>query len=268
MQALLLICHGSRLKEGSNEAKSFVEQCIDNLDIPIKEICFLELAEPSIREGFELCIQKGATKIAVVPVLLLSANHAKKDIPVELFKLQSKYPEVEILYGRPFGVHESIANLLWEKIINKVNGLKESSHVLLIGRGSSDPDVKRDLETIAQQLRLRYRVSQIEACFLTGSKPSFEEALNKIHASCDQVVVLPYLLFTGLLLNGINKTIIEYKRHNEKEVIICEALGYHPILRSVLQTRINETLNDKERNNFVPHSFESHQQVSGDSRWR
>jgi sirohydrochlorin ferrochelatase len=268
MQALLLICHGSRLKEGSNEARMFVEQCIDNIDIPIIEICFLELAEPSIKKGFESCIKKGATNIAVVPVLLLSANHAKNDIPDELIALRNQYPAVEITYGRPFGVHESISELLWEKISNKVSDLKDTSHILLIGRGSSDPDVKRDLELIAQQLQERYRVPQIQACFLTGSKPKFEDALTKSHEACEQIVIVPYLLFTGLLLKGINKTINEYKRHNEKEVIICEALGYHPILRKVLQTRINETLNDKERNAFVPCSLKSYKQVSGDSRRR
>ncbi|MDR7072426.1 sirohydrochlorin chelatase [Fictibacillus barbaricus] len=268
MQALLLICHGSRLKEGSEQAKSFVQQCIESIDTPIKEICFLELAEPSIKEGFETCIKKGATKIAVVPVLLLSANHSKRDIPDELIKLRNQYPAVEITYGRPFGVHESISDLLWEKINNKVSSLKDTSHVLLIGRGSSDPDVKRDLELIAKQLRERYRVPQIQACFLTGSKPRFEDALTKIQEACDQVVIVPYLLFTGLLLKGINKTINEYKGHNEKEIMICEALGYHPILRKVLETRINETLNDKERNAFVPRSLKSYKQISGDSRWR
>ncbi|WNB93823.1 sirohydrochlorin chelatase [Bacillus sp. NEB1478] len=267
MQALLLICHGSRLKEGSNEAISFVQQCIENIDTPIKEICFLELSEPSIKEGFETCIKKGATKIAVVPVLLLSANHAKKDIPKELFELQNQYPDVEITYGRPFGVHQSISDLLWEKISQKVSGLKDTSYVLLIGRGSSDPDVKRDLEAIAHHLQLQNRVPQIKACFLTGSVPSFEDALTKIDKYCDQVVIVPYLLFTGLLLKGINKTINHYKRQNEKEVVLCNALGYHPILKKVLQTRITETLYNKEKDAFVPYSFESRKQVSGDSRW-
>jgi sirohydrochlorin ferrochelatase len=256
MQALLFICHGSRLKKGCMEAKNFVSQCIEDLNVPIKEICFLELSEPSIANGYEACIKKGATRIAVVPVLLLSANHAKHDIPAELTLMQAKYPEVELTYGNPFGVHESLSKLLWEKITEKVKGLKDTSHVLLIGRGSTDPDVKRDLSAIASHLQKSYNVPSINVCFLTGSKPSFDDALSRIEPKYDQLILVPYLLFSGLLMNGIQKSIIHFEKDKEKEVLLCNALGFHPILKEVLHTRIYETI-EKERDEHVSYSFKS-----------
>ena len=47
------------------------------IDVPIQEICFLELAAPSMDEGITKCVERGATKIAVVPILLLTAAPCK-----------------------------------------------------------------------------------------------------------------------------------------------------------------------------------------------
>ncbi|MGA4719974.1 sirohydrochlorin chelatase [Fictibacillus nanhaiensis] len=246
MKALLFICHGTRLEKGRIEAEEFVKLCMAQVDVPIKEICFLELAEPSIAEGFETCIQKGATSISVIPVLLLSANHVKVDIPKELHHLQNQYPEVEVIYGRPFGVHEAISHLLWEKITKSAVSLRENPHILLVGRGSTDQDVKRDLETIASNVQNHYGIPNIQACFLTGSEPSFEEALWNSRELYDEVIVVPYLLFSGLLINGMKLTIKRYQQQFKQNVSLCETLGYQPILKDVLLTRINETLETKK----------------------
>jgi sirohydrochlorin ferrochelatase len=242
MKALLFVCHGTRLQKGRIEAEHFVKQCMASVDVPIKEICFLELAEPSISQGFKTCIQKGATSISVVPVFLLSANHVKIDIPIELQLLQGQHPEIDVIYGRAFGVHEAISHLLWEKITKRVASLSENSHILLVGRGSTDPDVKRDLEKIASNLQQHYGIPSIQACFLTGIAPRFEEALWNSQKSHDQVIVVPYLLFSGLLINGIKHTIDRYLQQSQQEVMLCDTLGFHPILKEVLLTRIKETL--------------------------
>lgn len=245
MKALLFICHGTRLEKGRMEAEEFVKLCVSHVDVSIKEICFLELAEPSIAKGFEACIQKGATSISVIPVFLLSANHIKTDIPKKLHHLKNQYPGVDVIFGRPFGVHEAIPHLLWEKIMNSAVNLKTKSHILLVGRGSSDQDVKRDLEKIASNVQKHYGIPSIQACFLTGSEPSFEEALWSNRDLHDQIIIVPYLLFSGLLINGMKHTINRYQQQSKTSVTLCETLGYHPILKEVLLTRINETLETK-----------------------
>jgi sirohydrochlorin ferrochelatase len=246
MNALLFVCHGTRLQKGRIEAEEFVKQCMASVDVPIKEICFLEFAAPSIPQGFITCIQKGATSIYVVPVFLLTANHVKIDIPKELRQLQIQYPQIEVKYGRAFGVHEATSHLLWEKITKRVSSVSKNSHLLLVGRGSRDRDVKRDLEKIATNLQQHYGIPSIQACFLTGSSPSFEEVLWNSEQTYDQVIVVPYLLFSGLLINGMKLTIKRYVEHSQQEIILCETLGFHPILKEVLLTRINETLQTKE----------------------
>ncbi|MDN4525640.1 sirohydrochlorin chelatase [Fictibacillus fluitans] len=241
MKALLLICHGSRTQAGTEKAREFAEQCMRHIDYPIKEVCFLELSEPDIAKGVESCVQQGATSICAIPVLLLTAAHAKEDIPGELEIQQSRFPHIEFSYGKPFGVHESISSLLWERITEAADSFKEKSLILLVGRGSSDPDVKRDLKSIADQLENNYSIPQIETCFLTAAQPSFEEVLRLAGWGYEQVIVVPYLLFPGILLSGMKKVITEQARETGQELILCEALGYHPVLQEVLLTRIDET---------------------------
>ncbi|MDM5200471.1 sirohydrochlorin chelatase [Fictibacillus enclensis] len=240
MKALLLICHGSRTKAGTEKAREFAEQCMRHIDYPIKEVCFLELSKPDIAKGVESCVRQGATSICAIPILLLTAAHAKEDIPGELQIQQERFPHIEFSYGKPFGVHESISSLLWERITESTDAFKEKSLILLVGRGSSDPDVKRDLKAIAAHLEENYKIPPIETCFLTAAQPSFEEMLRLAGWGYEQVIVVPYLLFPGILLSGMKKAIAEQARETGQELILCEALGYHPVLQEVLLSRVDE----------------------------
>ena len=67
-------------------------------------------------QGFERCVKKGATKIIAIPILLLTAAHAKIDIPNELTNLQLRFPDVEVKLGQPIGVHEKMIDLLLERL--------------------------------------------------------------------------------------------------------------------------------------------------------
>lgn len=238
MQAVLYVCHGSRVKEAGKQAKFFIQQCMKIVDVPLQEICFLELEQPSIAEGFARCIEKGATKIAVVPVLLLTAVHAKQDIPDELQALQNRYPDVSISYGRPLGVHEQIPSILLERIGKERIG--RGAKVLLVGRGSSDPDVRRDMQHIASLVENAYPFQKVEICFLAAAKPSFQEGLQRaLLYHRNQVFVVPYLLFTGRLMMEIERTIKQFHRSN---VVLCSFLGYHPSLVEVLKQRTEEAI--------------------------
>lgn len=238
MQAVLYICHGSRVKEAAKEAKLFIEQCMKVVDAPLQEICFLELEVPSIAEGFVRCIEKGATKIAVVPVLLLAAGHAKQDIPNELYKLQHKYKDVAVSYGRPLGVHEYIPSILLERI--GMERIEPCARVLIVGRGSSDPHVLRDMQRITSLVENAYPFEKVDFCFLAAAKPSFQEGLQQILSSHpNQLFVVPYLLFTGRLMQELECTITQLHRKN---VVLCPFLGYHPKLVEVLKQRTEEAI--------------------------
>lgn len=242
MQAVLYIGHGSRVKAGVEEAIWFIERSKPFIDVPIQEICFLELAAPSISEGIAKCVDRGATKIAIVPILLLTAHHAKKDIPLEIEAGKIQFPDVEFTYGKTFGIHPKIIDSLYDRILEQELAIGEKASVLLVGRGSSDQAVKRDLTQIAQLFSEKYSIQQVDVCFLYGSKPSFDEALLHLqHTNVKQVFIIPYLLFSGILMNDIERKMVDQSAEDQK-YILCENLGYHKSIQEVLVERVNELL--------------------------
>ena len=243
MDALLYIGHGSRVKSAQEEAIAFIKKCMLRNPTSIQEYGFLELAVPTVEEAFSRCIERGATNIVVIPVLLLTAAHAKEDIPNELARLCTLHPSIKLAYANPIGVHPLMIDLVIERLHESKESLTENSAVLLVGRGSSDPEVKRDVTLLAQQVKLRLGVPRVEACYLVGASPSLEEGLQKARDSgYDKLFVIPYLLFNGILMKKIKRTIVSEEKSDEKKIVLCRYLGYHPLISAVLRERVEEAL--------------------------
>ena len=98
MKSLLIVAHGSRREASNEEVRKLAEQIRCMPDLPVDEVttAFLELAEPSIPEGLEACIQRGASEVLVFPYFLAAGRHVVEDIPAEIAKVQDKYPKASI----------------------------------------------------------------------------------------------------------------------------------------------------------------------------
>ncbi|MDQ0233635.1 sirohydrochlorin chelatase [Metabacillus malikii] len=240
-QAVLYVCHGSRVPKAREEAIQFINKVIPTIDAPIQEVCFLELAEPSIKIGFETCVEKGATHITVVPLLLLTAAHAKHDIPEEITKICSLYPAITVTYGKPIGVDESLATMLIDKM-NDQSNVDASSIAILVGRGSSDMDAVNDLIEISSLLKRDSSIKEVRTCFLTAATPKFEQVIEEIYQTNEpKIFIIPYLIFTGLLKQEIDHTIKKYE-WKERQVHVCSYLGPHPILLELFTKRVNDAI--------------------------
>ncbi|KDE50252.1 MULTISPECIES: sirohydrochlorin chelatase [Geobacillus] len=239
MEAVLYVSHGSRIAAARHEAARFVEQCRRTIDIPIQELCFVELAEPDIVTGVDRCVAQGATRVIVVPLLLLSAGHAKHDIPAALDIARRRHPSVDILCGAPFGVHETMIDIIIDRISEQSAPLDGESMILLVGRGSSDPDTKRDMSAIAALLKEKTNVPHVDVCFLAAIRPTLDEGLERAHASAyRRVFVVPYLLFTGVLMKTIERKLQGFSV-SDKQWRLCSYLGYHPRLVLHIQQQVS-----------------------------
>lgn len=249
MQAVIYICHGSRLSAAREQAIAFIQSFMKQNLAPIQEYCFLEMAKPTIEEAFISCVNKGAKKIAVVPVLLLSASHDKEDIPNELARLAARFPTIQVKYGQPIGVDPRMADLLIDRMKETGELLTENSMVLLVGRGSSDSDVKRDLNQIADFLSKKTGNQNVVPCFIAAASPSLEEGLKLAEeGSYEQVYIIPYLLFTGILMKHIEGEISALK--NSSKFHLCHFIGYNPYIKSILLER-TRTLLFEEKENLI-----------------
>ncbi|MBU8907804.1 sirohydrochlorin chelatase [Desertibacillus haloalkaliphilus] len=259
MEAVLYVGHGSRVEQGNEQLRSFVSEAMASVDITIQELCFIELTEPTIASGIDACVKRGATSIAIIPVLLLTAGHAKVDIPREIMRAQTIYPDITFRYGRPFGVTETVITVIGERLKEKGFLFESESRptmqerqdvsLLVVGRGSSDPDANSDLAKISRLVWEHYPVTFVETCYLAATSPSFDEGLDRVLTLPTKTVyVLPYLLFTGVLMKRMEEKIDSFQRRN-KQVILCDYLGFHSKLIHVLIERVNEVVGG--RYNFL-----------------
>lgn len=114
MHALLLIAHGSRREASNQEVRELaarLEQIAgDRFDRVVP--AFLELAEPDIPTGVDLCVESGATTVTAVPYFLSAGRHVASDIPAELEKARSKHRAVTVQQSDYLGKHTSVPGLL------------------------------------------------------------------------------------------------------------------------------------------------------------
>jgi sirohydrochlorin ferrochelatase len=238
MKAVLYIGHGTRLKKGAEEAKAFIQNVMQRIDVPIQEIGFLELTEPLIEEGFRTCVEKGATEISVVPLFLLAAGHIKQDIPLTLSALQEKYPHVQVKVREPFGVHEGILDALAEFVRETAGNVEPQDRLLIVGRGSSDPGIQADFEKIALGIKERLGIDAVSVCYLAAAQPRLNEGMEAIiQPSQGKVIVLPYLLFSGLLFTEVNEKVRKLQQQG-LEILHTGPLSANRIFEDIIITRV------------------------------
>jgi sirohydrochlorin cobaltochelatase len=72
--------------------------------------------------------------------------------------------------------------------------------VLLVGRGSTDPDANADVARAARLLAETSPVAAVEYAFVSLAAPGVAAGLDRCRAlGAARVAVLPYFLFTGVL---------------------------------------------------------------------
>lgn len=243
MQSVLYVSHGSRDPEAIAEARAFLTTVMQQIDVPLQEICFLEISSPSIEQGIETLAEQGATKIAVVPVLLLTGGHHLQDIPDAIKRAQKKHPDIRFTYGKPLGMQKRIVNVLAERIQEVEPKRYKDPKILLVGRGSRNPDTKEAIERTAKVLQKEINIP-VTTCYLAVQKPSFDEALQSLSGKSN-IIIVPYLWFTGLLMQYIQKRSKELSG-NHAEIIVCRQLGSHAYMVEALKERVYEAIGKRE----------------------
>ncbi len=111
MKAVLLVSHGSRISETKTEVKRLVDILRKKSSLPIFEYAFLEIEFPSIPEGIDMCVQKGATQIVILLNFFNTGRHVGLDIPRIVKEAQKKYPFLKFKITEPLGQHPGMVDL-------------------------------------------------------------------------------------------------------------------------------------------------------------
>ncbi|ERT04210.1 sirohydrochlorin cobaltochelatase [Lyngbya aestuarii BL J] len=242
---LLLIGHGTRDTEGRQTFLDFAEayQALDH-SRPVVP-CFLELTGPTIQEGVERCIKQGYTDLSALPLLLFAARHNKFDITNELDRAREIYPQLKFHYGRHFGISPLIFELWKTRLaeLDRPDIPRSETVILFVGRGSSDPDANSDVYKLARMVWEGSGYQTVETCFIGITHPRLEEGFRRARLyQPKRIIVLPYFLFTGVLVKKIfDITAQQQEQYPEISMTCLPEMGIQPELLQLLRDREIET---------------------------
>ena len=259
--ALLLIGHGSRSAAGVDQYWMLAD-VVRRLRPQLTMGCgFIELARPDLDGAIDDLVDRGVTSVIAVPLVLLGAGHLKTDGPAALSRGRVRHPDVEFTYARDLGIHPAVLGVAQDRIRAAVDGsardrrpaaglgsrprssrqpgggrgwgpardgeAESSRAVVLVGRGSSDPDANADLYKVGRLLADSRGLGMVEPAFVSLARPSVTDALDRCRRlGASTVAVVPYFLFTGLLVERIERQARAWaERHPDVQVVVGSELG-------------------------------------------
>ena len=246
----VMICgHGSRDEDAVREFKVLSEALIERYpDMPV-EYGYLEFATPIIKEGLAKLTEAGVTDVLAVPAMLFAAGHAKNDIPSVLNRYQAEHKELNIHYGSELGLDTKMTRAAGERIQealadNPSNIDTTDTLLMVVGRGSSDPDANSNVSKLTRQVWEGLGFGWAETCYSGVTFPLVEPGLE--HATrlgFKRIIVFPYFLFTGVLVKRIyDHTDLVAARHPEIDFVKAGYLNDHPLVLDTLAERVSDIL--------------------------
>jgi sirohydrochlorin cobaltochelatase len=239
-EGLLLVGHGSRSRAGRCEVLRLGELVAAGAgDTPV-ETGFLELSEPTAGAALDRLVTRGARSIAVVPLMLNAAGHAKSDVPAVVIEGRARHPGVSFHYGRALGIeHATLA--LARRRVAEVDG--EGTPLLVVARGTSEPEANADAYRAARLLAEATRAPFVVTGFSGLTWPLVLDALEQCRLlGAQRIVVAAWYLCTGVLVDRIKADSASWAARTGISVSDAGHLGPDPSLVPLIQSRAAEAM--------------------------
>jgi sirohydrochlorin cobaltochelatase len=116
--------------------------------------------------------------------------------------------------------------------------------VVLVSRGSSDPDANADLYKVARLLWDSRGLAMVEPAFVSLAEPGVPAALERCRLlGATRIVVVPYFLFTGVLVDRIEDQVAAWAAaHPEVDARPGPHLGADPRIAGLVLERYREAV--------------------------
>jgi len=248
---LLLAAHGTRDPAGVAGFQALAARVADLAGQDGIEVAggFIELSAPPLRDAVTSLASTGPARIVAVPLMLVAAGHAKGDIPAALAREQARHPGVSFTYARTLGPHPALIELLDARVAAVAGDAPPA--VLVVGRGSTDPDANADVVKTARLLWEGRDYPLAETAFVSLARPDVTEGLERCRLlGARRIVVARYFLFPGVLPDRVAEQAAQYAAaHPELDVVVADVLGDCDELAALVLERYREALSGDIRMN-------------------
>jgi len=242
---ILLVGHGSREKSGNDEILDFAEQWRQRQPGWRIEVCFIEFSEITLSEGLRRAAT-GAQRVLVVPLILNAAGHVKMDIPQAIDAARWKFAAVQFLYAPHLTACDAILSIVKRRLKGAMQALDmpdpTTTGVVLLGRGSSDRQANGEMAKMARWLMEETDHELVDLAFTGITWPRLEKAVQRQSLlGMTQVVVLPYYLFNGTLVERIARQVENLKiQYPAIRFTSTAYFGFEREIYELLEARVND----------------------------
>ena len=253
-EPLLIAGHGTVDAAGVSEFTAFIERMRTRLAPDDVDVMggFIELSAPAVTQAWQRLVELGHRRMAAVPLVLVAAGHAKGDIPAALHREVIRNPGTSFVFGRPLGPHPILLELLAERIAEVVPADEfADTAVVLVGRGSTDPDANAEVCKVARLLQETRGFAFVETAFVSLATPNVADGLHRAKLlGARRVVVAPYFLFDGVLPQRVVAQSVAFGQSNsDVDVRVAGYLGDCARLADLVVERYHETVHGDIRMN-------------------
>ena len=240
--AVLICGHGSRDDDAVREFELLAAALRPRFPRYDFATGYLEFATPNIRDGLAELVARGAKRIYAVPGMLFAASHVKNDLPWEMNSFIAEHPGVEVRLGRDLAIDAKLINAAADRIAAAAPGDRSDAMLVVVGRGTNDPDANSNVAKIARMLWEGLGFGWAEVAYSGVAHPRVDAGLDlAARMGFRRIVVFPYFLFTGILVKRIYAATDEAAlRHRDIEFIKASYLRDHPLLLDAFVERVDE----------------------------
>jgi len=174
--------------------------------------------------------------------MLFAASHVKNDLPWEMNSFIAEHPGIDLRLGRDLAIDVKLINAAADRIAAVMPGDRGDTLLVVVGRGTNDPDANSNIAKIARMLWEGLGFGWAEVAYSGVAQPHVDAALDRVaRLGFRRVVVFPYFLFTGVLVKRIYAATDEAAaRHPEIAFVKASYLRDHPLLLDAFVERVGE----------------------------
>jgi sirohydrochlorin cobaltochelatase len=240
---VLVLGHGSRDTAANTELEALVDAYRALHPELVVAHGYVELAEPAFAVALQ-DLARRCNHVVVLPLFLFAAGHVKNDLPLALHRARRDFPNVRFTAASSLGVHPILVELAFERVRTMLAAVTRTTALIVVGRGSSDPDANGDFCKVVRLLAEGRDFGWVIPSFIGITRPSFEEACELVARSRpERIVVVPYFLFSGRLITKLATQIAAFRdRYPWMPVELAAHLGSDERLFALIDERVQQAL--------------------------
>ena len=121
-RGLLLVDHGSRREQANAVLVQVAEIIRRQSDFAVVHYAHMEIAEPTIAQGFDACVADGVREVIVHPYFLAPGDHYNDTVPRLVAEAAARHPDVRWTITAPLGIHAKLCEVVLERVEAAVDG--------------------------------------------------------------------------------------------------------------------------------------------------